>query len=151
MCCVSGTDCWTSPLTEKNNYLCCRTDGVRSSGLCYVGYHDSFQTFPCLKIYGLTLHLSNSTRFLERLLAPALETSQSNTSSKSGLAYVKGRVQCHDPERLNENRENPWLLFLILDKICHRDCNFPHIHKYSSEPVYTLVKLAQIWGETRGK
>lgn len=26
----------------------------------------------------------------------------------------------------------------FFDKICHRDCNFPRIYKYSSEPIYTV-------------
>lgn len=75
-----------------------------------------------------------------------METSQSNTSPKSGLAYVKGRVQCHDPERLNENRESPCLLFLFFDKVCHRDCNFFHINKYTSESVSIVeTNLPESW------
>lgn len=59
---------------------------------------DDFKTFPSLKICGLISHLSDSTRFLKRVLAPVLGTFQSNMSDKSGLACVKGRVWRRTPE-----------------------------------------------------
>lgn len=43
------------------------------------------------------------------------------------------------------------MLFLFFDKFCHRDCNFPHIHKYSSESVYTLASNLPKSGGKQGE